>query len=162
MKTCLVVLLRRHLQTSRMEGTTPALFDDVRLGRAVAAILDRPAADHSVTSLAKEAGMSRSGFAREFKDALNLTPMEFVARARLSLAHRLLLTTGIPVEGIASMVGFSSRSHFSRVFRDHYGADPSSVRRNGKEKGNASGQLSSLPSRRTASGSSFGIDSRNA
>jgi hypothetical protein len=82
MKTCLVVLLRRHLQTSRMEGTTPALFDDVRLGRAVAAILDRPAADHSVTSLAKEAGMSRSGFAREFKDALNLTPMEFVSRVR--------------------------------------------------------------------------------
>jgi transcriptional regulator GlxA family with amidase domain len=50
-----------------------------------------------------------------------------------NLAHRLLLTTGIPVEGGASMVGFSSRSHFSRLFREHYGADPSSLRRSSKE-----------------------------
>jgi AraC-like DNA-binding protein len=134
MKTCLVVLLRRHLQASRLAGATPAVFEDVRLGRAVAAILDRPAAHHSVTSLATEAGMSRSAFAREFKEALNLTPMEFVARVRLSLARRLLLTTGIPVEGIAPMVGFSSRSHFSRLFREHFGADPSSVRRSGKDQ----------------------------
>ncbi len=162
MKACLVVLLRRHLQSSRTEGKTPALFDDVRLGRAVAAILDRPAADHSVTSLAKEAGMSRSGFAREFKEALNLTPMEFVTRARLSLAHRLLLTTGISVEGIASMVGFSSRSHFSRLFREHYGADPSSVRRTGKERDSAADHLSSPATLRTASGFSSEIDSRNA
>lgn len=79
--------------------------------------------------------MSRSAFAREFKSALELTPMEFVARVRLNLAHRLLLSTGIGIEGIAAAVGFSSRSHFSRLFREHYGADPSSFRRGIKEKG---------------------------
>lgn len=135
MKACLVVLLRRHLETSRVAGTAPALFHDVRVSRAIAAIFDRPAADHSVTSLAREAGMSRSAFAREFKSALELTPMEFVARVRLNLAHRLLLSTGIGIEGIAAAVGFSSRSHFSRLFREHYGADPSSFRRGIKEKG---------------------------
>jgi AraC-like DNA-binding protein len=134
MKACLVVLLRRHLETSRIAGTAPALFHDARIGRAIAATLDHPAADHSVTSLAREAGMSRSAFAREFKSALDLTPMEFVARVRLNHAHRLLLTTGIRVEGVAAAVGFSSRSHFSRLFREHYGTDPSSLRRGSKEK----------------------------
>lgn len=133
MKACLVVLLRRHLETSRIAGTAPALFHDARLSRAIAAILDRPAADYSVTSLAKEAGMSRSAFAREFKAALDLTPIEFVARVRLNLAHRLLLSTGIGVEGIAATVGFNSRSHFSRLFRERYGTDPSSFRRANKE-----------------------------
>lgn len=133
MKACLVVLLRRHLETSRIAGTAPALFHDARISRAIVATLDRPAADHSVTSLAKEAGMSRSAFAREFKAALDLTPMEFVARVRLNHAHRLLLTTGIGVEGVAAAVGFSSRSHFSRLFREHYGTDPSSLRRSNKE-----------------------------
>jgi len=76
--------------------------------------------------------MSRSAFAREFKGELDLTPMEFVARVRLNLAHRLLRSTGIRVEGIATTVGFSSRSHFSRLFREHYGIDPSSFRRNNK------------------------------
>ena len=129
MKACLVVLLRRHLETSRKAGTAPAVFRDRRLSRAVAAILNSPSAAHSVTSLAKEAGMSRSAFAHEFRAALELTPMEFVARVRLDLAHRLLETTGLPVEGIAAAVGFSSRSHFSHLFREYYGTDPSSFRR---------------------------------
>jgi AraC-like DNA-binding protein len=129
MKGCLVVLLRRHLETSRTSGTAPAVFQDKRLSRAVAAILNFPAASHSVTSLAKEAGMSRSAFASEFRAALNHTPMEFVARVRLELAHRLLETTALGVEGIAAAVGFNSRSHFSHLFREHYGTDPSSFRR---------------------------------
>lgn len=133
MKTCLVVLLRRHLETSRSTGTAPAVFQDARLSRAVAAILNLPAADHSVTSLAKEAGMSRSAFAREFRAAVDLTPMDFVARVRLDLAHRLLESTSLGVEGIAATVGFNSRSHFSHLFREHYGTDPSSFRRTEKE-----------------------------
>jgi len=129
MKACLVVLLRRHLETSRMAGTAPAVFQDPRLSRAVAAILNSPAADHSLSSLAKEAGMSRSAFAHEFKAVLDMTPMEFLADVRLDLAHHLLETTGLPVEGIAAAVGFNSRSHFSHLFREHYGTDPSSFRR---------------------------------
>src|SRR3546814_9123717 len=110
MKACLVVLLRRHLETSRIAGTAQALFQDARLSRAITAILNRPAADHSLTSLAKEAGMSRSAFAREFRAALDLTPMEFVARVRLILAHRLLLFTSMGVEVIAR-----SEEHTSEV-----------------------------------------------
>jgi AraC family transcriptional activator of mtrCDE len=129
MKGCLVVLLRRHLETSRTAGTAPAVFQDPRLSRAINAILNFPAAPHSLSSLAKEAGMSRSAFAHEFRAAVNYTPMEFVARVRLDLAHRLLETTALGVEGIATAVGFNSRSHFSHLFREHYGTDPSAFRR---------------------------------
>lgn len=131
MKTCLVVLLRQHLERSRIAGTAPAVLQDARLSRAVAAILNHPATAHSVTSLAKEAGMSRSAFAREFRAAVDLTPMDFVARVRLDLAHRLLESTSLTVEGIAATVGFNSRSHFSHIFHEHYGMDPSSFRRCG-------------------------------
>ena len=131
MKGCLVVLLRRHLERSRLSGTAPAVFQDARLSRAITAILNLPAAAHSLDSLAKEAGMSRSAFAREFRTALNMTPMDFVARVRLDLAHRMLETTALGVEGIAAAVGFQSRSHFSHLFRDHFGTDPSTFRRCG-------------------------------
>lgn len=129
MKACLVVLLRRHLKSSRKAGTPFALFSDARIGRAIAAVLDRPSADHSVITLAKKAAMSRSAFARDFKSSLGITPMEFVSRVRLNLARRLLVTTTRPVDAIAAEVGFKSRSHFSRVFRDQYGTDPSTFRR---------------------------------
>ncbi len=59
----------------------------------------------------------------------SIAQMEFVTRIRINLARRLLASTVRPVEAIASDVGFSSRSHFSRVFRDQYGMDPSTFRR---------------------------------
>jgi transcriptional regulator GlxA family with amidase domain len=129
MKACLVVLLRRHLQSSRIAGTPFALFSDARIGRAIAAILDCPSADHSVTTLARTAAMSRSAFARDFKASLGIAPMEFVSRIRLNMARRLLVSTTRPIDAIAAEVGFRSRSHFSRVFRDRYGTDPSTFRR---------------------------------
>ena len=129
MNACLVLLLRRHLQSSRKAGVLPALFSDARIGRAIAAVLDRPSAPHSVTSLARDAAMSRSAFARDFKAALGVAPMEFVTRVRLNLARRLLVSTGRAVEAVAADVGFGSRGHFSRVFRHHYGTDPSTFRR---------------------------------
>lgn len=129
MKACLVVLLRRHLQASRDVGVPPALLGHTRLARAIAAVLERPADPHNVSSMASEAGMSRSAFARDFKLALNATPMEFVTRARLANARRLLLATGHSIATIASIVGFSGRSHFSRSFRALYGVDPSAFRR---------------------------------
>src|SRR3546814_9044933 len=119
-------MIRRPPRPTR----TDTLFPYTTLFRS----LNRPAADNSLTSLAKEAGMSRSAFARDVRAALDLTPMEFVARVRLSLAHRLLLSTDMGVEGIAATVGFNSRSHFSHLFREHYGTDPSSLRRSNKEK----------------------------
>ena len=131
MKACLVVLLRRHLQTSRITGTVPALLQDARLGRAIATVLERPAAAHSVTTL----GMMARKFPYNYKAALGMTPKEYVSRVRMSLAHRLLTSTGIRVEVVAATVGFSSRSHFSAAFRDHFGIDPSSLRRQNREIG---------------------------
>jgi transcriptional regulator GlxA family with amidase domain len=59
-----------------------------------------------------------------------MSPMEFVAKTRLHHAAEMLRSTNMPVKVIAASIGFSSRSHFSRAFRDGYGADPSSYRRN--------------------------------
>jgi AraC family transcriptional activator of mtrCDE len=129
MKACLVFLVRRHLKTSREAAIPPALPSDTRLSRAIAAVLDRPAEAHSVATLAKEAGMSRSAFSRQFKATTDETPMEFVTRVRLEYARRLLLGTARPVEAIASSIGFRSRSHFSRAFREQFGSDPSAFRR---------------------------------
>jgi transcriptional regulator GlxA family with amidase domain len=36
------------------------------------------------------------------------------------------------IEGIATAVGFNSRSHFSHLFREHYGTDPTTFRRSEK------------------------------
>lgn len=58
-----------------------------------------------------------------------MSPMAFVARTRLHQSADMLRTTNLPVKVIAASIGFASRSHFSRAFRDAYGVDPSAYRR---------------------------------
>lgn len=141
MKLCVLMLLRRHFGRSEQEPQVLSNMRDPRLGKAVTAVLDRPAARHSVAALATIAGMSRSSFAREFALAFGMSPMAFVARTRLHQAADMLRTTSVPVKVIAATIGFSSRSHFSRAFRTLYGVDPSAYRRG---KGAAAAELPAL------------------
>lgn len=129
MKACLVLLFRRHFAQSGLEANVLSAFRDPRLGKAVATIIDAPAGHHTVAELAGIAGMSRSVFAREFSRAFAMSPMEFVAKTRLHHAAELLRSTNLPIKVIAASIGFASRSHFSRAFRDAYGADPSGFRK---------------------------------
>lgn len=135
MKACVLMLLRRHFARSDHETSLLSTLRDPRLGKAAAAVIDKPAARHSVAALASAAGMSRSAFAREFSQAFTMSPMAFVAKTRLHHAAEMLRATNMPVKVIAASIGFSSRSHFSRAFRDAYGADPSAYRRSAIEAG---------------------------
>lgn len=131
MKQCLILLLRRHLMDTGVASPIFAALKDERLARAVTAILERPAAAHTVDSLARVAGMSRSSFAESFSRTFGTGPIEFVQRVRLRLAAHLLGATDLPVKIIASSIGYSSRSYFSRAFRSAYGVDPSTFRATG-------------------------------
>jgi AraC family transcriptional regulator, activator of mtrCDE len=128
MKQCLILLLRRHLFRRNIRSPLFAALQDQRLARAIIEILERPAARHTVDSLAARAGMSRSSFTERFNEAFGEPPIEFVQRIRLRLGAQLLSTTDLPIKVIANSVGYSSRSYFSRAFRAAYGADPSAFR----------------------------------
>ena len=131
MKACLVLALRRRAQESGSRNILPGLFERPSLARAVALVVEDPASNHSLADLARVAGMSRSKFAKVFAETVGSPPMEFVSRARLDKARHLLLSTDLPISGIANHVGFASRSHFSRSFRNAFGIDPTRMRRNG-------------------------------
>jgi AraC family transcriptional regulator, activator of mtrCDE len=129
MKVCLVKVLRGYFDGSGTRSTLLGSLHDPRLGNAVIAVLDKPAAAHTVASLASSAAMSRSAFARAFTEAFALTPMEFVAKTRLHHAAELLRSTTISIKAIAGSIGFASRSHFSHAFRDAYGTSPRNFRK---------------------------------
>lgn len=129
MKQCLISLLRRQSESAG-DGYAPwiAAVGCPELGRTIAAITDRPEADHTLQSLADVAGMSRATFAEQFRKTFGRTPMGFVKEVRLRRAARFLSATDLPVKTIAFRVGYSSRSHFSRAFKSMMGADPASYR----------------------------------
>lgn len=127
LKQCLVMLVRRvaagHGAPAWLLGVV-----DSRLAGVVTAVMENPGANHTLKSLAEQAGMSRSGFALRFAIAFGTTPMEFVKGVRLRYAAKLLRGTDLPVSVIATKIGYASRTHFSRTFRAAYGQDPQSFR----------------------------------
>lgn len=133
MKACLALLIREHLdELLTLHGVPPDIVHG-RLRSAIFHVLDHPGAVHSVASLGKIAGMSRTSFARAFIAAFGSSPMAFVQKVRLHHAAELLTTTNLPVKMIAASTGLS-RSHFSRAFHAAYGQDPASFRRSASLK----------------------------
>ncbi|HEY7810253.1 MAG TPA: AraC family transcriptional regulator [Allosphingosinicella sp.] len=128
MKQVLLLLLRSHFRRHGADSPLHMPLMHPQLGRAVAAILARPNDEHSVESLARLCGMSRSRFSHHFSATYGTSPMAFVQTARLRAGARLLRSTRMPVKAISATVGYASRSHFSRAFRGEFGIDPSAYR----------------------------------
>lgn len=131
MKQCLIALLRSQSETMG-EGCVPwlAALGDRALGRALAAMLEQPEANHTLESLGDVAGMSRGAFAERFKETFGRTAIDCLREIRLRRAAHLLTATDLPVKTIAFQVGFDSRSYFSRAFKDFAGVDPAGYRAN--------------------------------
>lgn len=106
-------------------------LSDRNLWPALAEVIARPGADHSVESLAERVGMSRARFAARFKDTFATSPMHLVRDLRLQHAARLLLEGHHGVARVAELVGFSSRSHFTQAFEARYGISPGRYGRTG-------------------------------
>jgi AraC-like DNA-binding protein len=82
----------------------------------------------AVGALAAEFGMSRSHFSHLFREKTGLTPAHFATEVRIQEAIRLLLDSRVPLQTIAEACGFSSASHFCKVFRRHRHLSPSAFR----------------------------------
>lgn len=126
MKQGLIALLRDHRER-QSELAKTAMFDP-RLSKAVVAIIDKPSAAHTVDSLASLSGMSRASFSEHFSKAFGQGPIDFVQKARLRIAARLLRTTDLPVKVIAQTVGYAGPRPFSRAFQAAYRRAPADYR----------------------------------
>lgn len=99
-----------------LRGTRELL--DVRLAEPIS--LDR---------LGAEAGVHPVHLATAFRRAFGCTVGAYVRQRRIETARMLLSTTRNPLAQIALELGFSSQSHFTRVFRRYAGTTPNQYRR---------------------------------
>jgi AraC-like DNA-binding protein len=132
-RQCLILALRQHYDDHGPQSQLFGPYRDPRLVRVAGAIVQSPGGPHSVAALAASVNMSRSAFVKRFSECFGRSPMDFVSAVRLETAARLLLSSQLPVKTMASIVGFASRSHFSRAFRARYGVNPSLYRRNASQ-----------------------------
>lgn len=79
-------------------------------------------------ALARRAGLSQAQFDRRVKKIFQLPAGQYVIKARIDQATRLLRDTTLPIADIAQQSGFSDQSAFSRQFRQVTGFTPRQYR----------------------------------
>ena len=78
--------------------------------------------------IAKELFLNRSYLSRKFKEKTGETLTDFILKEKTEEAKRLLRYSDKPLTAIGAYLGFSSASHFSRVFKTYVGSTPSEYR----------------------------------
>lgn len=85
--------------------------------------------DITLDTLAEMTGISSYHFLRLFKKSMNESPLQYIIRARMEIAKKLLLQSDLSITEIALEVGYDSISHFINLFKRHTGITPARYRR---------------------------------
>ncbi|MCY2932147.1 MAG: helix-turn-helix transcriptional regulator [Planctomycetota bacterium] len=109
-------------------ASSPGAIPDPHIARLLDLMHSRHQDPWTVTSLAEEAGMSRSTFASRFVALMRRTPMQYLLECRLQRACRLLRQTPDGLKQIARQVGYRSESSFSNAFKRQLGLSPGAYR----------------------------------
>ncbi|MGZ5846776.1 MAG: DNA-3-methyladenine glycosylase 2 family protein [Ramlibacter sp.] len=109
------------------------------LAQQAAALLDEPEAWNgdppSVELLARRLGVSDRHLRRIFEARLGVSPLQYLQTRRLLTAKQLLADTDLPITQVALVSGFASVRRFNAAFLQHYGLNPSQLRREGGRAG---------------------------
>lgn len=125
-----VEALRRFIEgLPQQETGWLAGLRDPAVGRALALLHTKPAADWTADALASAVNMSRSAFAERFTQLIGMPPMRYLTNWRMQLAASKLRDTRRSVAQIAFDVGYESEAAFTRAFRREMGQPPAAWRR---------------------------------
>jgi AraC-like DNA-binding protein len=120
-----VEVLRRyahHLpvgQTGWLAG-----LSDPQVGRALRMLHGDPAQAWTVETLARAAGVSRSGLALRFTELIGESPMHYLTAWRMHLARQILRENRFAIPEVAARVGYNSETAFNRAFKRSAGVPP--------------------------------------
>ena len=91
-------------------------------------VLERIRSDYDkplrIESLARDLGMSVSGFHAQFKAVTAMSPLQFQKQMRLQEARRLMFAEDLDATTAGRRVGYDDASYFNREYKSLFGAPP--------------------------------------
>ncbi len=79
-------------------------------------------------AMAAELNLSERSLQRRFKSACHLSPLQYQQQLRMNSAKQLLQNSNLSILEVATSVGYSDASHFSRLFKKHCQQSPKTYR----------------------------------
>lgn len=116
--------LLRGEQGARLSHLLAPGGDTRRISRAVQQLRERFDEPLRIENIARDLGMSVSGFHHHFKSVTAMSPVQFQKQLRLQEARRLMLGEDMDVASAGFRVGYEDPSYFSREYKKLFGAPP--------------------------------------
>jgi len=98
--------------------------DTIRISEAIGHLREHFDKPLQIEEIAREIGMSVSGFHHHFKSVTAMTPLQFQKQLRLQEARRLMLAENLDAASAGFRVGYEDPSYFNREYKKHFGAPP--------------------------------------
>jgi len=98
------------------------------LRRVLDAVVEDPAGSHTLSAMARRAGLSARQVTRLFDQEVGMTPARYVEQVRMEAARAMLETGDDTLEVVARRAGFGSPESLRRAFMRHLGVVPSAYR----------------------------------
>lgn len=121
----LIQALRLHLDDNHAThaGWLFALRDK-KLSLAITCMHDAPGEYWTLEKLARQVGMSRSSFAKHFRQTVGTAPIEYLTQWRMLLACDRLQNSDDSILHISTSLGYESESAFRKAFKRVIGCSP--------------------------------------
>jgi transcriptional regulator GlxA family with amidase domain len=104
-------------------------IDDALIAKCQTWIAEHYEQETPVAAMVRLSGLAERSFTRRFARATGMSPMEYVHTLRLEESKHLLETSTMPIEAVASEVGYQDPSFFGRLFRRKVGLTPAQYRK---------------------------------
>ncbi len=111
-------------QGARLSHLITTGGDTRRVSKAVGHLREHFDEPLKIENIARELGMSVSGFHHHFKSVTAMSPLQFQKQIRLQEARRLMLGEDLDAASAGFRVGYDDPSHFSREYKKLFGAPP--------------------------------------
>ncbi len=97
------------------------LKDELKIIRRYAQkMLEDPSFNYGLEQLSKDSGLSQAKLQEGFKFLYTRTVTEYIRHIRLEASRELMNTTDMNISQVVYSIGFTSRSYFSKIFKEKY------------------------------------------
>lgn len=111
-------------EAARLKHIMASAGDTQRISKAIKQLRERFDEPLKIEKIARELGMSVSGFHHHFKSVTALSPLQFQKQVRLQEARRLMLSKDLDVASAGFQVGYEDPAYFSRDYKKMFGTPP--------------------------------------
>ena len=126
----------RHNYTERLEAGVQEAQPSASCRNAAEFIRSNAWSDITLEDVVRTSGLARTTLYSEFRQHFGMTPMEYLRRERLRMAHELLSSGREDLQSVARIAfdcGFSHLSRFANYYKRQYGELPSETLQKSKD-----------------------------